>query len=223
MGRDSPASKANPGVTPERHATDVADAMPAWSTRREASLGEARAGRQASVVIANSPATLSYDSRIRRKGRRIETARVRELARQLGAGFVAGITGVIFAMTYGALLFAGPLERFLGYGLTAAFIALAVGSLVGWASREKALIAGADSGSTALLAAALAALGVAELTTGDKLHVALAVVFAHLARLAARRSGSCREVAGRTSCASSRSRSWRDSSPRPGWLLVLAR
>ena len=45
---------------------------------------------------------------------------MKELARQLGAGLVAGITGVIFAMTYGALLFAGPLERFLGHGLTIA-------------------------------------------------------------------------------------------------------
>ncbi len=100
------------------------------------------------------------------------------LARQLGAGFVAGITGVIFAMTYGALLFAGPLERFLGYGLTIALIALAVGSLVGWASREKALIAGADSNSTALLASALAGLGAAGLAPDDTLQVALAVVFA---------------------------------------------
>ena len=81
-------------------------------------------------------------------------------------------------MTYGALLFAGPLERFLGYGLTIALIALAVGSLVGWASREKALIAGADSNSTSLLASALAGLGAAGLAPDDTLQVALAVVFA---------------------------------------------
>ena len=104
--------------------------------------------------------------------------RARELARQIAAGFVAGVTGVIFAMTYGALLFAGPLERFLGYGMTIALIALAVGSLVGWASREKALIAGADSNSTALLASALAGLAAAPLAPDDALHVALAVVFA---------------------------------------------
>src|SRR3954471_2422155 len=100
-----------------------------------------------------------------------------ELARQSAAGFVAGITGVIFAMTYGALLFAGPLERFLAYGLTIAFIALFVGSLVGWASREKALMAGADSNSTSLLASALAGLGTAALTPEESLHVALTVVF----------------------------------------------
>ena len=81
-------------------------------------------------------------------------------------------------MTYGALLFAGPLERFLGYGVTIALIALAVGSLVGWVSREKALIAGADSNSTALLASALAGLAAAKLAPEDTLHVALAVVFA---------------------------------------------
>ena len=100
------------------------------------------------------------------------------IARQVAAGFVAGITGVIFAMTYGALLFAGPLERFLPYGLTIAFIALAVGSLVGYASREKALIAGTDSNSTALLASALAGLGAAGLAPDDTLQVALGVVFA---------------------------------------------
>jgi sulfate permease, SulP family len=103
---------------------------------------------------------------------------VRELARQLAAGFVAGITGVIFAMTWGALLFAGPLERFLGYGLTTALVALLVGSLVGWASREKALMAGADSNSASLLASALAGLAATSLAPGSMLHVALAVVFA---------------------------------------------
>jgi SulP family sulfate permease len=107
-----------------------------------------------------------------------QTGRARELARQVAAGLVAGITGVIFAMTYGALLFAGPLERFLGYGLTIALIALLVGSLVGWASREKALMAGVDSNVTALLASALAGLGAAGLAPDDTLHVALAVVFA---------------------------------------------
>jgi SulP family sulfate permease len=105
-------------------------------------------------------------------------AHARELARQFAAGLVAGITGVIFAMTYGALLFAGPLERFLGYGLTMALIALFVGSLVGWASREKALMAGVDSNSTALLASALAGLAAAHLAPDDTLNVALAVVFA---------------------------------------------
>lgn len=101
-----------------------------------------------------------------------------ELARQLAAGLVAGITGVIFAMTWGALLFAGPLELFLGYGITTALVALLVGSLIGWASREKALMAGADSNSTALLASALAGLGATQLVPGAMLHVALAVVFA---------------------------------------------
>jgi SulP family sulfate permease len=118
------------------------------------------------------------DPRNERKDPRIDTARAKELARQLAAGLVAGITGVIFAMTWGALLFAGPLERFLGYGLTTALVALLVGSLIGWASREKALIAGADSNSTSLLAAALAGLGTVQLAAGEMLHVALAVVFA---------------------------------------------
>jgi SulP family sulfate permease len=101
-----------------------------------------------------------------------------ELARQLAAGVVAGITGVIFAMTWGALLFAGPLERFLAYGLTSAFLAMLVGSLIGWASREKALIAGADSNSTSLLASALAGLAAVQLAPEDTLHIALAVMFA---------------------------------------------
>ena len=98
--------------------------------------------------------------------------------RSLAAGVVAGITGVIFAMTYGALLFAGALEQFLGYGLTIAFISLAVGGLVGWISREKALVGGPDSNSTSLLASALAGLAAAGLAPDDMLHVALATVLA---------------------------------------------
>jgi SulP family sulfate permease len=81
-------------------------------------------------------------------------------------------------MTYGALLFAGPLERFLGYGLTIALVALLVGSLVGFFSGERAMMAGPDSNSTSVLASALAGLGAAGLAPGDMLHVSLAVVFA---------------------------------------------
>lgn len=105
------------------------------------------------------------------------SARPKDIGRQVGAGLVVGITGAIFAMTYGALLFAGPLERFLGYGITIALTALIVGSLVGFFSREKALLAGPDSNSTSVLASALAGLGAAGLAPGDMLHVALAVVF----------------------------------------------
>jgi len=111
-------------------------------------------------------------------GGTVEPARAWDVARQVGAGFVAGITGVIFAMTFGALLFAGALEQFLGYGLTIAFIALAVGGLVGHLSGEKALVAGPDSNSTSLLASALAGLAAAGLAPGEMLHVALAVVLA---------------------------------------------
>jgi len=111
-------------------------------------------------------------------GGALDTEGARAVARQLGAGVVAGITGVIFALTYGALLFAGALERFLGHGLTIAFIALGVGGLVGYVSREKALVAGPDSNSTSLLASALSGLAAAGLAPDDMLQVALAVVFA---------------------------------------------
>ena len=105
-------------------------------------------------------------------------ARLLEFGRQASAGLVAGAIGAIFSMTYGALLFSGPLERFLGYGLTIGLLALFVGSLMGFFSREKAMLAGADSASTSLLASALAGLGAAGLAPRDMLHVALATIFA---------------------------------------------
>ena len=104
--------------------------------------------------------------------------RLIDAGRQLGAGLVVGIIGIIFAMTYGALLFTGPLERFLGYGVTVTLIALMVGSLFGFFSREKSLLAGPDSSSTSVLSSALVGLGALPLATSDVLHVALAVVFA---------------------------------------------
>lgn len=99
------------------------------------------------------------------------------VARQAAAGLVAGAIGAIFAMTYGALLFAGPLEQFLGHGVTIGLVALFVGSLVGFFSREKAMLSGVDSNSTSILASALAGLGTAGLAAGETLHVALAVIF----------------------------------------------
>lgn len=106
------------------------------------------------------------------------TASPAGVLRQAAAGLVAGAIGAIFAITYGALLFAGPLEQFLGYGVTIGLIALFVGSLVGFFSREKAMLAGADSNSTSVLASALAGLGAAGLAPGEMLHVAMAVIFA---------------------------------------------
>ncbi len=79
-------------------------------------------------------------------------------ARQVSAGCIVGLSTVIYAISYGALLFTGPLTPYVGYGIAAALSTAAIGALFGWLSQERTFISGPDSNTISVLVAMMAVL-----------------------------------------------------------------
>lgn len=102
------------------------------------------------------------------------------IGRQISAGVFVGLSAVIYSLSYGALLFSGPLATLVGFGITITLITATVGALFGWRSQEKSFIAGPDSNTTSVLASMLAVIGtaggIAQQSGAPLLHAALAAV-----------------------------------------------
>ena len=81
------------------------------------------------------------------------------IGRQASAGVIVGLSAVIYSISYGALLFAGPLAGLVGFGLTVALITAVIGALFGVWSAEKTFISGPDSNTISVLASMLAVMG----------------------------------------------------------------
>jgi sulfate permease, SulP family len=102
------------------------------------------------------------------------------VVRNVGAGLIASSLSLAYCFSYGALIFTGPLQPFLGQGVAAALItAVTTGCLIAWTSGFRLAIAGPDSNTAAPLATMMAALSPA-LSTGSP-GDAQALVFAALA------------------------------------------
>jgi sulfate permease, SulP family len=81
------------------------------------------------------------------------------VVRDIGAGLVASLLSLASCFSYGALIFSGPLQPFLGQGVGAALITAAVvGCLVAWTSGIRTGVAGPDSNTAAPLAAMMSAM-----------------------------------------------------------------
>jgi sulfate permease, SulP family len=79
--------------------------------------------------------------------------------RNVGGGLVASLLSLASTFSYGALIFAGPLQPFLGQGLAAALITLAVISIfAALTSTFPSAVAGPSGNTAALLAAMMASL-----------------------------------------------------------------
>jgi SulP family sulfate permease len=73
--------------------------------------------------------------------------------RSLGGGLVASLLSLAYVFSYGALIFTGPLQPFLGQGMAAALITAAVTApIVAFGSSFRSAVAGPDSNTAALLA-----------------------------------------------------------------------
>ncbi len=99
------------------------------------------------------------------------------IGRQASAGTVVGLSAVIYSLSYGALLFAGPLTPFVGYGITVALISAAFGALFGAFSEEKTFVAGPDSNTISVLANILAVSGALGLAGMAGVNSGIAMIF----------------------------------------------
>ncbi len=105
--------------------------------------------------------------------RRIQAAAI---GREAAAGVIVGLSAVIYSLSYGALLFSGPLAPYVGFGITITLITAVVGALFGWFS-ERSFIAGPDSNTISVQASLLAGLGAMSLGGEEKINLAVATVF----------------------------------------------
>ena len=100
--------------------------------------------------------------------------------RNIGGGLAASLLSLAYCFSYGAFIFAGPLQPFLSHGVAAALITAAVtATIVALTSGFRSAVAGPDSNTAALFAAMMASLapGMATLPPDQ----ALALIMAALA------------------------------------------
>lgn len=98
------------------------------------------------------------------------------IGRQSSAGAVVGLSAVIYSLSYGALLFAGPLASFVGFGISIALISAAIGALFGLFSEERTFVAGPDSNTISVLANIVAVSGAAGLTGVSGANAAIILI-----------------------------------------------
>ncbi len=99
------------------------------------------------------------------------------VARQVSAGGIVGLSAVIYAVSYGALLFSGSLTTYVGYGIAAALVTAGIGALFGLWSEERTFICGPDSNTISVLAAMLSVLTSLALPEQRTFGLALATLF----------------------------------------------
>ncbi len=86
--------------------------------------------------------------------------------RELSGGLITGLVAVVYAVTYAALLFSGPLKAGLPLGISLCLVSAALGAFwLAWRSELPFAIAGPD-GSTLSILAAMAATAAAASGTG---------------------------------------------------------
>ncbi|HEX3938663.1 MAG TPA: SulP family inorganic anion transporter [Xanthobacteraceae bacterium] len=98
------------------------------------------------------------------------------------AGTVCSILSIAYCLSYAALIFTGPLEHLLSYGIAVTFLSAAVGgAIVAMRSSLSFAVAGPDSSISVVLAALVATLVQRLSTTGDTDLLASALIAMALA------------------------------------------
>ena len=98
------------------------------------------------------------------------------IGRQTSAGIIVGLSAVIYAISYGALLFSGPLAPYVGFGITITLITAVIGGFFGAVSDEKTLFSGPDSNTVSVLASMLTIMSAVALPGVHTLQMAVATV-----------------------------------------------
>jgi SulP family sulfate permease len=100
--------------------------------------------------------------------RALGSARLRAVSRDLFAAAVCSVLSIAFCVSYAALIFSGPISRWLSYGIAVTFLSAAIaGAIVTWRSSMPFTIAGPDSSTSAVVAALLATMAQRLLAAGE--------------------------------------------------------
>lgn len=95
---------------------------------------------------------------------------------QLSSGLILGLSTVIYAVSYAALMFSGTLSPYIPYALTITLITAAAGGLYGMLSEEATFVNGPDSNTSSVLAGMMVALSATPLPGVQPLHAAVALL-----------------------------------------------
>ena len=98
------------------------------------------------------------------------------LLAQLSSGLILGLSTVIYAVSYAALMFSGKLSPYVAYGLTITLITAAAGGLYGLFAEEPSFVNGPDSNTSSVLAGMMVALAATPLPGLQALHAAVALL-----------------------------------------------
>jgi len=99
-----------------------------------------------------------------------------QAVRSLVGGLVASVLSLAYCFSYGALIFAGPLQPVLPQGIAAALITTAIAStIVSLTSSFRSAVAGPDSNTAALLAAMMVTLAPVMATMSSESALLLAL------------------------------------------------
>jgi SulP family sulfate permease len=91
-----------------------------------------------------------------------------EAATQVSSGLILGLSAVIYAISYAALMFPGNLAGLVPYAITVTLITAALGALYGLFSEDPTLVSGPDANTSSVLAGMLA-VATAAILPGDEL------------------------------------------------------
>lgn len=106
---------------------------------------------------------------------------ITNIIRQISAGTIVGVSAVIYSISYGTLLFSGPLSDYIGYGISVALITAVIGALFGLLSNEGTFISGPDSNTVAGMAGAMALMTTFGVAEAESLDMAIAtIIFASI-------------------------------------------
>lgn len=98
-------------------------------------------------------------------------------ARQVWAGVIVGLSAVIYSISYGALLFSGPLAGFVANGIAVALVTAVIGALFGFLSGERTFISGPHSNTISITASAMAVMVATNPAALQSPDLALEMVF----------------------------------------------
>src|SRR5688572_24586576 len=106
----------------------------------------------------------------------VRTPALADAATQVSSGLILGLSAVIYAISYAALMFPGKLAVLVPHAITVTLITAALGALYGLFSEDPTLVSGPEANTSSVLAGMLVAATAIDLPGDDLLNRALVLL-----------------------------------------------
>lgn len=95
---------------------------------------------------------------------------------QISSGLIVGLSAIIYAVSYAALMFNGSLSGYVAYGMGMAIVAAMIGGLYGVFAEDPTLVSGPDSNTSSVLAGMVTVLAAVNVSAPHPEHDALLMI-----------------------------------------------